>query len=185
MALSFSAQALRRLKTVGALKGSSPKLAERVLEHIDFDRAQHIVEFGAGDGAITKYLLDRLQGHTRFSAYEVIDSYRSKLKNVVGNRGEVHKDALSAKERGVDYLVCGIPLTTMKPRGVFLDHLCTMIAPTDSQQSLGKLIYYQANPKAKRWLEDKFDVEVYKKGFMKIYVATPRIAHETSSASAK
>mgnify|MGYP001794994060 FL=1 len=53
-------QQLRTLKTTAAITPSSPFVANRICRYIDFEKAEVLVEHGAGNGAITKYILKRM-----------------------------------------------------------------------------------------------------------------------------
>lgn len=55
---------------MGAVAASSPGLAKRIADQIDFASARSIVEFGPGTGVITRELLSRMQPGTRFFAIE-------------------------------------------------------------------------------------------------------------------
>lgn len=47
-------------RTIGAIAPSSKKLANRMLQQIDFDRARVIVEYGPGTGVFTRQILSKI-----------------------------------------------------------------------------------------------------------------------------
>jgi phospholipid N-methyltransferase len=57
--------------TIGAIAPSSTRLARTVLDHCDLDSARTVVELGAGSGAITDLILQRLKPGTVFIALEI------------------------------------------------------------------------------------------------------------------
>ena len=54
---SFIQQYWREKKMVGAISPSSPFLAEKMLEHIDFKNSTVLVEIGPGTGVFTKRII--------------------------------------------------------------------------------------------------------------------------------
>ncbi|HZL46195.1 MAG TPA: methyltransferase domain-containing protein [Opitutaceae bacterium] len=57
--------------TIGAIAPSSARLARTVLNQCNFGSARTVVELGAGSGAITGWILRRLQPGTIFIALEI------------------------------------------------------------------------------------------------------------------
>ena len=68
---SFLLEGLRNLRTTGTFTRSSPALCRAAIDRIDFGKVSCIVELGAGDGVITKYILERLPAHAKVIAFEV------------------------------------------------------------------------------------------------------------------
>ena len=68
---SFLLEGLKNLRTTGTLTRSSPALCEAAVDRIDWKTTNVVVELGAGDGVITKYILDRLPAHGKVIAFEV------------------------------------------------------------------------------------------------------------------
>jgi len=56
----FIKQFCREPRTIGAIAPSSKKLANRMIQQINFDRARVIVEYGPGTGAFTRQVLNRI-----------------------------------------------------------------------------------------------------------------------------
>lgn len=59
------------MRTTGTLTRSSPALCKAAIDRIDFKNATVVVELGAGDGVITKYILDKMPAHGKVIAFEV------------------------------------------------------------------------------------------------------------------
>ena len=58
--LSFLLEGLRNIGTTGTITRSGTALCRAAIDRIDFTTARTIVELGAGDGVITKHILERL-----------------------------------------------------------------------------------------------------------------------------
>ncbi len=75
-------EALSNLKTVGTVTFSSPALVKKILKPIDFEKAKIIVEFGAGDGCITKKILESMSPDAKLLSFEVNDKFIESLKSI-------------------------------------------------------------------------------------------------------
>ncbi|NCB37884.1 MAG: methyltransferase domain-containing protein [Erysipelotrichia bacterium] len=68
----FVKQFCREPRTIGAIAPSSRKLADRMIQPINFNRARVIVEYGSGTGAFTRQIVDRInQQKTIFFGFEL------------------------------------------------------------------------------------------------------------------
>src|SRR2546430_849385 len=68
--LVFLLKFLRHGTTIASIWPSSKALSRATINQVDFERAQVIVELGAGTGPITDAIMERLKPHTRFIAIE-------------------------------------------------------------------------------------------------------------------
>lgn len=68
---SFFSQSLKNIKTVGSVTRSSPFLCKEIVKQIEWLDHQVILELGAGDGVITKYILKKMPATSRLLALEV------------------------------------------------------------------------------------------------------------------
>ncbi|MGB3801710.1 MAG: hypothetical protein WA952_17970 [Lewinella sp.] len=80
--LSFLLEGLRNIGTTGTITRSSPALCRAAIDRIDFSSARTIVELGAGDGVITRYILDRLHPDGRVIAFEVSDDLCNDMREI-------------------------------------------------------------------------------------------------------
>ena len=111
---------LRRPATVGALMPSSPLLAGALLEQCNLRTARTVVELGAGTGAVTRFILDRIGRHTTFLALELdVDATwdlrrRFPSLKVYADSAE-HIQTYLARHgcRRADYIVSGLPWASM------------------------------------------------------------------------
>lgn len=98
----FFIQYLLHPRSVGAVKPSSPFLAEKMLSAVRFDRAACIVELGAGTGVFTEQIVKRL-GAAQFLVFEVNRSFCKTLRQRYAHLPNVHIIHDSAEHLG-DYL---------------------------------------------------------------------------------
>ncbi len=116
--LDFLRESIRNLKTTGSVARSSRFLCRRIARKIVSDDAKVVVELGPGDGAITRYILERLHPDAQILVFEVNDVFIEKLRQTVDDPRItcIHDSAEHLSkylaERGiltVDYIVSGIP----------------------------------------------------------------------------
>lgn len=107
---------------LGSLIPSSRFLVDRLLGKIDWKRARTIVEYGPGVGTITGRILERMSPHTRLVVFEMNEDFVSYLKRsfpdrrlhvVHGSAERVQQELERLKLDGADYIISGIPFTTM------------------------------------------------------------------------
>lgn len=80
--LKFFREAIRDIKTSGTIFPSSRFLSRRIVKNIDFSTVKVIVEFGPGNGIITKEILKRIQPQTKLIAFEIKDSFFESLEKI-------------------------------------------------------------------------------------------------------
>ena len=120
-AISFLRESMRDIKTVGTVTRSSPALCKGAIKPIDFGPARHLVELGAGDGVITKHILDAMHPEARLMAFEVNPKFCDRLRAlndsrlvVVEDSAERLKEHLDANEfAAVDAVVSAIPFVSL------------------------------------------------------------------------
>lgn len=69
--MSFFTESIKNIKTVGTVSRSSKALCLEAVKQIDFSQAEFLVELGAGDGVITKYILERMRPDCKLMVFEV------------------------------------------------------------------------------------------------------------------
>ena len=120
-AISFLRESLRNIKTVGTVTRSSPALCKGAIKPVDFASARYLVELGAGDGVITKYILEAMHPEARLLAFEVNPAFCERLRTledarlvVVEDSAERLKEHLDANEFAeVDAVVSAIPFVSL------------------------------------------------------------------------
>jgi Phospholipid N-methyltransferase len=118
---SFFKEAVKSLKSSGAITPSSKYVIEDCMKGIDFSKATVLVEFGTGNGCITEALLARMRPDARLFAFEINDSFykycEEKFKDepritMINAPASSLTDIL--RENGLeqaDFIVSSIPLT--------------------------------------------------------------------------
>ncbi|UQZ36122.1 SAM-dependent methyltransferase [Paenibacillus sp. PK3_47] len=117
--LLFSEQFIIDPKHVGSFFPSSNYLASKVVEEIDFNRANCIVEFGSGTGKITKKILELRKKDTMILIFERnIEFYKLLLYKFKHEHNlKIIHDTAENLERymrkynitHIDYIISGIP----------------------------------------------------------------------------
>ena len=116
--LDFLRESIRNLKITGSVARSSRFLCRRIARKIISAEANVVVELGPGDGAITRYILDRLQPDAQILVFEVNEVFIEKLQHsVIDPRITlIHDSAENIAEhlakrgiKSVDYFISGIP----------------------------------------------------------------------------
>lgn len=107
---------------LGSLIPSSRFLIDRLLARVDWKRARTIVEYGPGVGTITAHILARMSPDARLVVFEMNQDFVTYLRRafpdarlhvVHGSAEHVQSELERLKLGGVDYIVSGIPFTTM------------------------------------------------------------------------
>ena len=118
--LRFISAFLREPARVGSFVPSSPELAQAMLRGCDLRNARTVVEFGAGTGAFTRLILDRIGGHTKFLALELDDKHVRELRqrfpgvHVYRDSAErVQKYLAGHRRKKADYIISGLPWANM------------------------------------------------------------------------
>ena len=114
---------LKHPRAVGALAPSSRRLAETMMEPLDFRRAEVIVEYGPGTGAFTELLLARKRPETRLILIEQNPAFFRRLfsryhgrENTTVQYGSAENAVRLLQECGVqkaDAVVSGLPFTSL------------------------------------------------------------------------
>jgi phospholipid N-methyltransferase len=120
--LLFAKNFLQHPKMPGSLIPSSRFLIDRLLGQVDWKRARTIVEYGPGVGTITAHILERMRPDARLVVFEMNQDFVSYLGRafpdprmhvVHGSAENVQRELERLKLEGADYIISGIPFTTM------------------------------------------------------------------------
>jgi phospholipid N-methyltransferase len=118
---TFLKQGLSNIQQTGSLVGSSVHLSRRMTSVINFCQPLHIVELGAGTGAITRHILSVMNRQTSLTAFEINPVLFGKLSRLEDHRlTKVNENVLQLPEyvydRSVDYIISGLPLANINTR---------------------------------------------------------------------
>jgi phospholipid N-methyltransferase len=121
---SFFKVAINSLKTSGTINPSSKYLIKSCLKDIDFETAKTIVEFGTGNGCITKELALLMPSHCQLYSFEINPKFHSYAKNRFSQHSNIEILEMSALDfdqilkaqaiTSVDYIISSLPLTLLK-----------------------------------------------------------------------
>jgi len=120
--LVFAQNFLKHPRMIGSIIPSSRFLVERLLQQVNWDRTQVMVEYGPGVGNITREILKRLPPMATLIAIEMNKDFvrllreqnrDRRLKVVQGSAIDVRRVLKSLGHTGADYIISGIPYTTL------------------------------------------------------------------------
>ena len=120
--LLFAKNFLQHPRMLGSLIPSSRFLIDRLLSKVDWKRARTIVEYGPGVGTITAHILARMSPDARLVVIEMNDDFvrylgrafpDPRLHVVHGSAENVQTELDRLELDGADYIITGIPYTTM------------------------------------------------------------------------
>jgi phospholipid N-methyltransferase len=104
-------------RSIASVAPSSPSMCRKICSGIDYEKANCIVELGAGVGPITKVLLQNVKPHTKLIVVERDPDFCKRLRSRFPNADIVEGDAAHMDQllldRGisrVDHVVSGLPL---------------------------------------------------------------------------
>lgn len=159
--LSFLKVAVRDFR-VGAVMPSSRWAVREILDRVP-DRLSAVLEYGPGDGVITKRLLDRLDSAGRMLVIEANPTFAAGLAKIADQRFSlVHGDATVAadyaREHGLasfDLVISGIPFSMLpdKTRKDVVDMTWSLLRPG------GTFLVYQTSPLMVPYLKRRFAVK--------------------------
>jgi len=119
--IEFLKEGLKNLKTIGSVARSSKYLCKGMIKHVDFENADVIVELGAGDGVITKHILNAMKPESILISFEVNEMFCDQLRQIDDKRLIVVED--SAERIGeylkkhnlpkADYIISAIPFVVL------------------------------------------------------------------------
>ncbi len=109
---------------VASVTPTSAHAIEKMLRGIDFSQIDTLVEYGPGDGVITRELLKRLKPSARLFAIEINEPFARELAGmeddrltvVHGTAESVHKILEEHGIEQVDMVLSGIPFSLIKYR---------------------------------------------------------------------
>ncbi len=160
---------------------SSPILSRRLADCIDFDRVQTVVDLGAGTGAVTHAILDRLPDDGRLFAVDNNASFVDHLRQIfpdprlVAVHAQANALAPTLRSLGsprVDAIVSSLGLTSMEPgvRREILKHAASCLTRD------GAFIQYQYHSSRWSWLNARttshwpFEAEQLLRTFFRVVV---------------
>ena len=152
-------------RELGSCAPSSRFLVERLLRHVDWDKANVFVEYGPGVGTFTLELLDRMGPDSHVVVLETNEKFVRVLKEVEDPRLHVaHRSAAEVAqvlgELGLgrpDYILSGIPLSLLsrKDRLHVLNETREILKGGEDEED-GVFLVYQFRRAIIRYLREVF-----------------------------
>ena len=117
----FFKEAVRDIRNSGTIAPSSKYLIDKMLKNIDFSKTNIIVEYGAGNGKITKELLKRLNSKSQLICFEINTKFYKHLLTIKDQRLVVINESSEKITQifnemeldSVHHFVSSLPLTNM------------------------------------------------------------------------
>ena len=144
-------ESLQNLRQVGTVTRSTPLICKRLAKGANADTGNVILELGAGDGVITKHILEMLPQQSKLLALEINPKFCDQLRKINDDRLVVIQDSaekisshLKAQDIDkVDGVVSTLPLVGM-PRdlGRSIVNSCYSVMKSGSSYSQ---IHYSMN----------------------------------------
>jgi phospholipid N-methyltransferase len=106
---------------IATLAATPQTVVKKVCRGIDFSKDMIVVEYGPGDGAYTRYLLNTMTRKSRLIAIETNKRFKVQLKKIDDRRLTVANDDARnvlriLRQNGlerVSYVISGIPFSLM------------------------------------------------------------------------
>lgn len=116
----FALQFIRYPKDIGSIVPSSRWLARSMVEAVDIASASSIVEFGSGNGIVTREILKRKTANTKLYAVELDEVFRPYLDTLQWeNYFPLYMDVLTLDREihpgSVDVIYSCLPLGSFSP----------------------------------------------------------------------
>ncbi|PVZ87867.1 methyltransferase [Serratia sp. S1B] len=173
--MDYLRQFVKSPRTFGSLTPSSPWLCNRMANLADWEQANAVAELGAGDGVLTRRLLNRLAPDAELDAYEIQTDLARQLHGLAGRDARLRVITQSAEQlnRNYDLIFSCLPLLSIPvmPRLRILRQVRERLNPG------GTLIQFQYSLMSENLLSRYFNwTKVYEmRNFPPawIYVCTP------------
>ncbi|WP_236975409.1 class I SAM-dependent methyltransferase [Membranihabitans maritimus] len=115
----FLKEGLRNIKTVGTVTRSSRYLCDKMINHSRIHKARYIMELGAGDGVLTRRILDRMPDNCKLVSFEINEKFVDILNSiqddrliVVGDSAEnIEKHLIKHNIDELDIVYSALPFT--------------------------------------------------------------------------
>lgn len=116
----FLSEMFKKNSNVGSITPSSPFLAKKMLNHIDFSKDCVIVEYGPGTGVFTKKIIEKMTPNSRLYSFELNTEFIQILENqftddrvrlICDSAAKVKEYLAQDGIEHVDYVVSSLPLS--------------------------------------------------------------------------
>lgn len=147
-------------KDVASITPTSRFCIRRVCEPINFDKDLTVIEYGAGTGVFSEYMLKKMTVNSKLLLFETNELLFKKLQEVKDPRVDLYDKSVESVTGlvpdeligQVDYIISGIPFS-------FLDEKATSLVLDQSYRLLkkgGRFLAYQTSGHLKEPLRKVF-----------------------------
>ncbi len=146
--IDFFKESIKNIKSVGTITRSSKFLCKGMIKPVDFEKADVIVELGAGDGVITKHILRHMKDDAKLLSFEVNEIFCDQMRNtlhddrliIVEDSAEKLGEYLAKNNLGkADYIISAIPYVA------FPEELALSIIRTSKEHMKDNALYIQVH----------------------------------------
>lgn len=109
----FVQQFIRNPRKMGSITPSSMALCESMAGCADWMKVERVAELGAGDGVLTKVLLNSMSADTVLDVFEISPPLVSKLRMINDPRVNVHAISAERLNEKYDAIFSGLPLLSL------------------------------------------------------------------------
>ena len=113
---SYLKQFLISPRTTGTVFPSSRFLCEAMLEGIDWENGTDFVELGAGDGVLTKKILEKMSPQARLYSFEIRPEFVQQLKEIKDPRLTICDYSAEHLDGTPDVIFSCLPLVNLPKR---------------------------------------------------------------------
>lgn len=100
-------------RAFGSIMPSSTSLCRRMAGSVDWSNTYRIAELGAGDGVLTRHLLQRMHTQSALDAYEIDPNLANKLSILNDRRLQIHLKSAEYLSGEYDAIFSGLPLLSL------------------------------------------------------------------------
>jgi len=161
---------------VTAFSQSSRHLVNRVVSKIDPEKTSNIIEYGAGDGVVTKQVLKSIKKPCKVFAFEPNENFYSELRSIDDKRLFVINDVAQNTHKYMngtkaDLVLASMPFSWIKNKSTLIKNM------HDRLEKDGKFIIYHQyfpigliKPLSKHFNKVKIEYEL--KNFLPCFIIT-------------
>jgi phospholipid N-methyltransferase len=160
--MSFFKSFLRNPQAVGAFFPTGASYSHLACKQVDWDTVSNIAELGAGDGAVTQYIVQYLKPHQKLFVFETDEHLLASLKNKINQENVIiiHDSAEHLPKylgqhgvQSVDAIFSEVPLVSL-PKQVG-DNILQAVKST--LKSGGKFLQISYSLFGKKKIQSLFD----------------------------
>ncbi|GAB5418565.1 MAG: rRNA adenine N-6-methyltransferase family protein [Crocinitomicaceae bacterium] len=155
----FLRQFFKDRQMVGAVAPSTKFLAEKMLKHIDFDKAKVIVELGPGNGVFTEIMLQRMSPDAKLFVFELNEEFHKDVAAKINDpRAHIIHDSAENIEKYVTEAGTADAVVSSLPLMVFPEELRASVvkAAHTALHEEGNYVQFQYSLQSKRYLQSIF-----------------------------